>query len=377
VQTNQRPAQVKQGREPTNAQRSEGLRPTQDQIGQEFFDRTFDAKAAVTDEVKTIAIQPDGRILVGGSNGLVKRLLPNGLPDSSFTAPSFRGADVNAIAIQPGGQILVGGTLLGGGQSFVRLTANGAIDGTFNPPRLIGTVEEIVVQPDGHILVGGVFRVDTGTPREFRRDLVRLAADGPLVGDFRPDPRGNVRAIELLPDGRLLIGGAFGDVGGFRLANLALLSPDGVVDETFDPDPNGDVFSITVLSDGRILIGGSFTAVDGMPRRGLALLSSSGELDNSFNPSIPERIQVHAVAAEDDGKILVGGLHLAMRASAVTVHTLVRLLPNGQLDTGFVPFKNSFALNDIARQSDGKFLIGGLFTDNFRSDFGRVVRLLP
>jgi hypothetical protein len=99
----------------------------------------------------------------------------------------------------------------------------------------------------------------------------RLSADGPLVDDFRPEPRGTVRAVELLTDGRLLLGGAFGDVGGFRLANLALLSRDGVLDKTFDPNPRSvDVFSIARLSDGRILIGGGFTTVDGMERRGLA-----------------------------------------------------------------------------------------------------------
>jgi hypothetical protein len=120
----------------------------------QFFDPAFDATAAVTEEVRTVAIQSDGKILAGGSNGLVRRLLPNGSPDPSFTAPSFRGANINSIAIQPSGQVLVGGTILSGRESLVRLTANDAIDSAFRPLRLIGEVEKIVVQPDGRILVG-------------------------------------------------------------------------------------------------------------------------------------------------------------------------------------------------------------------------------
>jgi hypothetical protein len=109
----------------------------------------------------------------------------------------------------------------------------------------------------------------------------------------------------------------------------------------------------------------------------LPALSPSGELDGSFDPSISDRVQVYTGALQDDGKILAGGLYLAMRADAVTVHTLVRLLPNGQLDTGVGPFTTGFPVNDIARQSNGRFLVGGRFTDGFTTDFGRIVRLLP
>ncbi|MEO8077875.1 MAG: delta-60 repeat domain-containing protein, partial [Acidobacteriota bacterium] len=89
---------------------------------------------------------------------------------------------VSAIAVQADGKILVGGSFtgLGGGigatsrQRIGRLNPDGSVDPTFNPGAN-GDVRVIVVQPDGKILVGGGFTTLGGGARN---RIGRLNADG-------------------------------------------------------------------------------------------------------------------------------------------------------------------------------------------------------
>src|SRR6185295_12405433 len=143
-----------------------------------------------------MAVQADGKILVGGTFTMLGgggsgstarsdlgRLNADGSLDITFD-PGANGA-VNAIAVQPDGKILVGGsfTMLGGGgtgttpRNFIgRLNADGSVDLTFNPGAS-GPIWGLVVQPDGKILVGGSFATLGGGSRHF---LGRLNANGSL-----------------------------------------------------------------------------------------------------------------------------------------------------------------------------------------------------
>ncbi len=141
-------------------------------------------------QVRALVVQPDGKILVGGwfttlgkdtvgnpvTRNYIGRLNHDGSPDTTFNpgASNF----VRALAVQPDGKILVGGdfTRLGGGgtgtefRNYIgRLNADGSLDTTFNPGTN-GYVYALAVQPDGKILVGG--------------DLTRLGGGGTGT-DFR------------------------------------------------------------------------------------------------------------------------------------------------------------------------------------------------
>ena len=113
------------------------------------------------------------------------------------------------------------------------------------------------------------------------------AADG-----FNPDVDGNVYALVVQGDGRIVIGGQFATVRGFPRANLARLNADGSLDESFDPSPNAPVRALVLEPDGRLLVGGDFTslrpgAAGATIARGLlARVNADGTVDAAFNPNL-------------------------------------------------------------------------------------------
>ena len=122
-----------------------------------------------------MAVQPDGKILIEGHdliNALSMRLLPDGTFDSSFgtdgvveTAFSTGYSDIYSIAIQPEGKIVVGGTT-NTRLFFGRYNANGTLDESFGSSGSVSYqfatggsgVTSLILQPDGKIVaVGNTF----------------------------------------------------------------------------------------------------------------------------------------------------------------------------------------------------------------------------
>lgn len=115
-------------------------------------------------------------------------------------------------------------------------------------------------------------------------------------------------AMALQPDGKLLVGGDFGQAGGVNRTRLARLNTDGTTDTSFGVLNNGAdnrVTDIEVLPDGKIIVVGFFTAINGVLRNRIARLNTDGTVDNSFNPNA--NADIYAVAVQDDGKLVVGG----------------------------------------------------------------------
>jgi hypothetical protein len=78
-------------------------------------------------------------------------------------------------------------------------------------PNANGGVYVVVVQPDGKILIGSDFTTlaPNGGPTVTRNRIARLNPDGTLDTAFNPNASGNVYAIALQADGKILVGGAF------------------------------------------------------------------------------------------------------------------------------------------------------------------------
>ena len=114
----------------------------------QVFDESFSATVGPNagNRVESIALQPDGKILIGGlftevngvTRGGVARLHPNGSLDTTFTT-GFTTSYVGAIAVQQDGKILVGGTLpaIAGlaATELVRLNPDGSTDPRLQPSR--------------------------------------------------------------------------------------------------------------------------------------------------------------------------------------------------------------------------------------------------
>jgi len=140
------------------------------------LDSSFNIGTGFNDEVWSIAIQNDDKILCCGSftsyNGTTRnrivRLNSDGTLDSSFNIGTGFNSLVLSITIQSDGKILCGGPFTSYNGTtrnrIVRLNSDGTLDSSFN----IGTgfnaqVFSIAIQSDGKILCGGSFTSYNGT----------------------------------------------------------------------------------------------------------------------------------------------------------------------------------------------------------------------
>jgi uncharacterized delta-60 repeat protein len=193
----------------------------------------FGSPAIENDVVRTLAIQPDGKILVGlrfstcscdrGKIQAVIRLNSDGSYDSAFDSSEIVPSWVNRLVALPDGKILVGGfqfsqsdiaaTLRHG---IVRLNANGGLDQTFNTPLLIGAdVRAIAIDSSGKIAINNAFSV------------MRLNGDGSIDPNFttaRADNGGQYTTdMALAEDGNIYFSDSFDSVNGVRRPRLARL----------------------------------------------------------------------------------------------------------------------------------------------------------
>jgi uncharacterized delta-60 repeat protein len=315
--------------------------------------------------VRALAVQPDGKIVLGGeftavagqSRRRVARLNSDGSLDASFNDPDVNGA-VYALAIQPDNKILIGGSFgTVGGQTLnrvARLNSDGSLDPTFGDPNAGGPVYALAVQADGKIVVGGSFFSVGG---EERYGIARVHPDGALDTTFVV-PRSastlqGTNTLALQPDGKILMGGRFDDMGASWADKLIRLHPDGTLDTSFKPNPDDNVHSLALQPDGKIVAVGAWTSDGGINR-----FHPSGVVDANFRPPTVDA-NVLAAALQTDGRIVVGGYFQSLDGQ---VHRYIgRLSPGGALDAALSPAPDStvFAL---AVQPDNKILVGGEFT---------------
>ncbi len=368
--------------------------------------------------VDAIAALPDGRVVLGGHftraipRGATTSILRNHLArlngDGSFDA-SFEldsGGRPLASVTQADGKIVIAGTFTsvgGATHNYVaRLNADGSVDNSYAPD-FNGRVYALAYETASNkVIVGGAFTTIGGEPRNH---LARLNANGTIDSEFNPSIDGQVGTLALQSDGKILVGGSFttvqaaGTLTAVTRANLLRLNANGTLDTAFDPEPNSSVSAIFVQSDGKIVIGGAFTTVqpggaptttttNGVttttistatitPRNNLARLNPDGSLDTTFNPT--PNGQVSAIAAQSDGKLILGGVFTALNptgAPSVTTTNadgtkttttvssrsrLARINTDGQVDPTYNPNPNGNVLA-LALQADGKLIIGGSFT---------------
>lgn len=312
-----------------------------------------------TTYVYSIKVLADDSFYVGGRfsyNGLGSfiRLNANGSTDSSF-APGFSD-EVRAMHVQPDGKILIGGSTATGGFLY-RYDSNGTVDPGFAAVTPNQEVLVIKQQSDSKILIGGAFAtVNTG---QYAR-LARLNTDGTLdvtFNQFNTNTNGNVAEIELRGDGKILVGGGFTVFNGLAKPKVVLLDLSGSVDETFTASLGSipQVTVLEVLGSGKILAGFGF-ALPG-PSGGLAVLNPDGTTDTSLKFNVGRDSAAYKVVLQPDGRILVGGVFTV--ANGVTRSNLARFNGDGTLDTTFVPPATLQTVTALALQSDGKILVGG------------------
>jgi uncharacterized delta-60 repeat protein len=341
------------------------------------LDTTFDPGSGASDRVLALALQPDGRMLVGGTfttintspRNRIARLLP--APGTvSLAAASYRvieGAGTALVTIKRTGgtdnEVVAKLSLTDLSTSPADYYAHGSVDPTFDPGSGADfLMRTAALQADGRIIVGGRFQYYNGSQKG---RIARVMRNGALDPSFASSPGADSHVFDsaVLPDGKILIGGVFTRYNGVTNNRIARLGGDGALDSAFNSGSGADgvIHSLAVAPDGKILIAGNFFNYDGTPRDRIARLNSDGSLDASFVPGLDANDDVTSIRLSGDGKILVGGNFYQF--SGTSRNHIARLNHDGSLDTSFDPGAgpNSF-VHDIAVQYDGKIVIVGSFT---------------
>lgn len=350
------------------------------------LDTTFDPYGVYTGgnpnqnygHISDVAIQTDGKIIIVGSfnycNGYeahnIARLNTDGSIDLTFntglgTNTPFFGDSIYTIAVQSDGKIIIGGifTSVNGVQknNIARLNSDGSLDadfvsiGALNPSSNYPTsIFKIVYQPEnGKITVAGSFtKWDTTTIS----NIIRLNPDGTLDSTFQqPMSTGSINSLAYQSDGKIIIGGYFGQVNGINSRGLARLNANRSYDPSFAIQYiNQSVFDLLVQPDQKILVSGNFTAYGSTSVNGLMRLYPNGSLDTSFSTTTSHG---GTIFLQPDGKILVGRPGVIERYNS-----------DGSLDTTFAlgtltainnntPYAYTFAI-----QPDERIIVTGLFS---------------
>ncbi len=327
------------------------------------LDPAFGAGGLVIDTVNgdgaqafALAVQSDGRILVGGADyasGMsyplfLGRLTSSGSPDATFGTNGFvtafpttiAASDLTALAVQPDGKIVAGG-YVGSGPSFGvgRYATDGTVDITFGSPStpgwyvdtaMGGTANTVTVQADAKIAATGCAAALCG--------VIRLNADGTLDttfanGGYAPSPVMNAGFWGLE-----LADGSFAGVGATSGGSIVVahLLSTGAPDPSFGTSGavetavggSQDVaFAGAVQSDGKLVaVGTSNVASSALTR-----VTGAGALDPSFGkPLVSNPAETYGVALQSTGGIVAAGWWPSMNYAEVA-----RFGANGSLDPAF------------------------------------------
>ncbi|HXS69287.1 MAG TPA: hypothetical protein VN761_10615 [Candidatus Polarisedimenticolia bacterium] len=305
--------------------------------------------------------------------------------DGSFLLGTGISGSINSILAQPDGKILVAGALTNPRGGIARLNPDGSTDYTFMNGAAStddAVIDSMALQSDGKIIVAGSFTKINGTSET---SIARLNPDGSVDNSFQclvtqAPPQGPVYCVAVQNDGKILVGGLFNRVDGIACSNIVRLNNNGSLDTNFHAQTDGFVSSMALQRDGKALVAAFHIDTNGISRRRLVRFNTDGSPDTGFADSLGGLILggVSAIAVQSTGQILVGGT-FANTNGAGNTNLLLRLNKDGTLDTSF---NTEFAapapaglVNAIVLQSDGKILIGGIFTNVNNSPHFGMARL--
>ncbi|MCX6923491.1 MAG: hypothetical protein NT154_09830, partial [Verrucomicrobia bacterium] len=302
----------------------------------------------------------------------------DGSLDFTFaSAPGQANDTVRTLALQSDGRILIGGdftTYDGFNRShFARVNLDGTLDWQFDPGSAFNHTPYVVVETftdtnktTRKILVGGSFTLANGAPRNY---LAQFDNSGSVDLGFNANNGnggldGAVWAIAVQTDHKIVIGGDFLSVNGVARPHIARLNADGSFDASFNnpgTGANDSVRALTIQLDGRILVGGLFTNFNGTVQNRIVRLNADGSIDPTFNGGVGADGAVYAIAVQADTGILLGGEFT--RYGGVTRNRLTRLNPDGSVDPAInfgAGFDNYVA--SLVVQTNDSIVLGGGFT---------------
>jgi uncharacterized delta-60 repeat protein len=296
---------------------------------------------------------------------------------------------VYALALQTDGKILVGGVFNSYNGTpagkIIRLNSDGSVDNTFDTGTgFTFSVFVITVQSDDKILVGGGFATYNG---QDRRKIVRLNPDGTLDNTFTTDTGMDniVYNIYETSDNKIFVLGSFSVYSGVTSNNFVKLNSDGTIDDTFNVGTgfNSQTYSLVLEDDGKILVTGLFTEFDGNPTRQIVRLNQNGSIDNTFNSGsgfsrMSGSSFTDTAVKYNDKYFIVGDFN---SYNGISANGLIRLNYDGTKDdsfdygTGLTFLEGSVNFGYVL--DNGTHLVVGEYTEYNGSQVGDIVFLNP
>lgn len=327
-----------------------------------------------TGEASAVAVQSDGKLLVGGrrdfggasSSFALARYQSNGQLDSTFSDQGLlffdgqaQSRNIEDIAIQADGKIVVVG---GDGSDFVVYRFNG--DGSPDDGLETDTT------PDNSFGAFGSMRIDFSG-----------FADTPYAVSIYPASSGAL-AGKIIVAGETILNGTASSPHAFGLVRL---NGDGTVDATFgdngkavtelSADSRAYAQDVLVLPGGEVVAAG-FTQplTNNAAQVAVIQYTTAGNLDTRFSGDGKfvsslgfSRSYAAAVARQPDGKLVLAGGAQATTNFTTQNFLVARLTSAGDLDPSFgtagvvsTDFAgNSDGASEVAIQSDGRIVVGG------------------
>ncbi|MBS1769711.1 MAG: VCBS repeat-containing protein, partial [Acidobacteria bacterium] len=243
------------------------------------LDSSFNVVLDAGGDVQTAELLSDGRVYIGGdfltvsgtSRPGAARINADGSLDSTFNALIGGSPTITALAVQPDGKLLIGGIFTGIGgfnrSRFARVDSTGALDQAFNPAN---------TSADNIYLASNSIFTSAGASL-FRRDLngnVDPTFVAPILKyDNAPN---DARIYSVVPqgDGSVIVGGKFDSANDQPRFNVARLAPNGKVDRLFLPaGADAVVRTIVPSPSDKVLVGGEFTQIGSISKAGVARLN--------------------------------------------------------------------------------------------------------
>jgi uncharacterized delta-60 repeat protein len=338
----------------------------------------------------TLAVQPDGKILIGGECSnyyfAIIRTDANGHPDTSFGSDGLlvtefpAAAHINSLAIAEDGKIVAAGTIrtFPSKIALARYDAGGGLDDTFgtggkavHDNAAMGY--SLLLRPGGKILVPGEVGqeayLEEGPEKTFSLD-----------GRPQGTPGGKRQQVEGDSEDAhfaLLQFDSHGDLdASFGTGGIAKVSFGGKSDAALE---------LALTPQGRIVAAGQFVGHTGdipLKRLAAAQFSADGQIDPAFGTngkvlvspltSVPELKDAEVV---DGNKVLaLGEINYQSNYDGVTTtHALMRYNPDGSIDGSFgiegrTTFTSSGAYQDVAVLHDGSIVVGGHIGEGINRD---------
>jgi uncharacterized delta-60 repeat protein len=305
---------------------------------------------------QALAIQPDGRIVVAGMAShpergwdfALARYNPNGSLDTTFsgdgrlTTDFDGGADAaHALALQPDGRIVLGGESKGD-FAAARYQPGGQLDSSFGGDGLVRTdftgggdgAHALALHPNGKLALAG-YATEPGDIDSWVPAVARYESDGDLDPSFSGDGRRTVDSLASVLHGNAAYGLVARQNGGVVLAGgwgLLAFAADGSLDSAFGDAGRGlglggldSVRGLVAQPDGWLIAVGSSDPFSGDFE--VSHWSPDGFLDSAFGDvssseassssdgaltdfGLFRNDEARAAAIQPDGRIVVAGASL-------------------------------------------------------------------